>query len=82
MQVSASPADLEILKQSIGEIPKEGKDLVLPNPFGIGGPARFKGVKFIESVPSLKEDEYILRLKTESRAPVRRSLLNRLKNLF
>lgn len=68
LQISMSPSSLELLKKVIGEIPKEGRDLVLPNPFPIvaDGPARFKGVRSIESIPGLKEDEFMLKMKEVS----------------
>ena len=62
LQISVSPNDLEVLLEQIGEIPAEGKDLTLPAPFGLTGPARFKKVKKIESMPGLKEGEYLMQL--------------------
>ena len=60
LRISASPASLENLKRAIGEIPKEGKDLDIPDFLGIGITTRFRAVKAIESIPGLKEDEYLL----------------------
>lgn len=50
LHVLASPSELEKLKRSLGEVPKEGKYLVLPNPSGLAVPARFDGVRSIESM--------------------------------
>lgn len=60
LQVSMSPSDLEILLEQIGNIPEEGKDLVFPTP--IGEPARFKSVKKIESIPGIKENDYMMKI--------------------
>jgi len=64
LQVSMRPGDLEMLMEQIGEIPENGRDLVLPTPFV--GPARFKGVKRIESISNLKENEYLMKLQKPS----------------
>ncbi len=63
LQISMSPEDLEILGKQIGEIPKTGKDLILPTPYGLDGHARFKGVKSIETMPDVKEGEYLMVLE-------------------
>ena len=62
LQVSMPPGDLEILMKQIGDLPSTGRDLALPTPFFADGPARFKGVKRIEPIPGLKENEYLMRL--------------------
>jgi len=65
LQVSASSNDLEILLEQIGEIPKEGIDLALQTPIGV--PSTFEGVKKIESIPGLKEEEYIMKIEKVSK---------------
>lgn len=80
LQVSMSSEDLELLGQQIGEIPETGKDLVLPIPYGIEGPARFKGVRSIEPMPEVKEGEYLITLeerKSEDRQN-KKGLLSRI----
>ncbi len=62
LQISMSLGDLEILLRKVGKIPEDGKDIEiqLPLPFGVDGPARFQGVKRIESLPGIEEGRYML----------------------
>ena len=64
LQISMNSSSLDVFLEGIGEIPEQGKDLVLPTPImGISGPARFYGVKKIESIPGLKESEYMVKIE-------------------
>jgi len=62
LQVSMSPADVEILlRELVGELPPEGRNLRFPyHPFS--DPARFEGVKRIEPLPD-SEGRYMMRLE-------------------
>jgi len=60
LRISMSPKGVENLRQSLEGSLEKGICLEIPDPFGLGGPARFKGVKSIDSLPKPVDKDYLI----------------------
>lgn len=79
LRLSMSPEDVENLVQVFGKFPKDGRYLEIPDPFGLESPARFEGIKSIESLPKPADGNYFMS-SSEARPQQRKTLRDRLKN--
>ena len=65
LQVSMEPAELERMIAQRGGIPKDGRPLVLPSVAGVPQSGSFRGVTRVESIPGLKDGNYVMRIYNE-----------------